>query len=377
MDDEHYMNMAIELARMAAGQTSPNPIVGAVLVKNGAVVGVGVHLRAGEAHAEVHALCMAGAAAQGATLYVTLEPCSHHGRTPPCADALIAAGVTRVVAAVEDPSPWVAGQGIARLRAAGVAVAVGCLGDEARRDNAAYLHFADGGLPYVTLKLAATLDGFIAASGGESRYITGAAARREVHALRSRVDAVLVGAGTVLQDDPALTVRFPDSQGKEELAARQPLRVVLDSLLRLPRTARVVQDQAAPTLVACSDRASTEREQALVRQGVEIARHPERDGRLELRAVLDGLAARGCRHVLVEGGSILASSFLRARLVNEVWLFHAPLLLGAGISAFRGPETKSLAEAVKLRITSVRQVGDDWLTIGTPDDREEPGCSQD
>lgn len=377
MTDEHFMNMALELARMAVGQTSPNPVVGAVLVRNGVVVGIGSHLAAGQPHAEVHALRMAGDRAQGATLYVTLEPCSHHGRTPPCADAVAAAGVSRVVVAVEDPSPWVAGMGLARLRAAGVDVAVGCMAPQAESDNAAYLHFAKSGLPYVTLKLATTLDGFIAASNGESRYITGAEARNAVHELRRRVDAVLVGVGTVLQDDPALTARPPGLTEREQSALRQPLRVVADSLLRTPTAARLVQDKSALTLLACSAEAPAERERDLVALGAQIVRCPADAGGIDLRALMRILAERGCRHVLVEGGGVLAAALLYRRLVSEVWLFHAPRLLGAGVPALAGKATTSPGEAVRLCVSSTVRVGDDYLTIGTPDYGGDAQCSRD
>lgn len=377
MMDEHFMKMALELARMAVGQTSPNPVVGAVLVRDGAVVGVGAHLAAGQPHAEVHALRMAGDRAHGATLYVTLEPCSHHGRTPPCADAVVAAGVSRVVVAVEDPSPWVAGSGVTRLRNAGVAVDVGCLAAQARRDNAAYLHFAKSGLPYVTLKLAATLDGFIAASSGESRYITGPEARNAVHELRARVDAVLVGVGTVLQDDPLLTARPLGLAGHEQTGLRQPLRVVADSLLRTPTDARMVQDRTAGTLLACSDKASAEREETLAAHGVQIVRCPADPDGVDLNALLRSLAERGCRHVLAEGGGVLAATLLSRRLVSEVWFFHAPRLLGAGVPALAGRPTTSPGQAVRLHVSSTVQVGDDYLTVGTPDYGESVQCSRD
>ncbi len=376
MTDEHFMEMALDLARMALGQTSPNPVVGAVLVKDGAVVGVGAHLAAGEPHAEVHALRMAGDRARGATLYVTLEPCSHHGRTPPCADAVVAAGVSRVVVAVEDPSPWVAGSGLARLRGAGIDVAVGCLGPRARRDNAAYLHYAHSGLPYVTLKLAATLDGFIAASNGESRHITGVEARNAVHELRRRVDAVFVGVGTVLQDDPALTARPAGLPERGRTAFRQPLRVVADSRLRTPADAQIVRDKTAETLLACSDEAPADREQELAARGAQIVRCPDGRGGVDLEALLRVLAARGCRHVLVEGGGILAAALLDRRLVSEVWFFHAPRLLGNGVPALAGKATTSPGQGVRLCVSSTARVGDDYLTVGTPDYGEDADCSR-
>ncbi len=320
-DDRRFMARAIALARRGLGRTSPNPPVGAVVVRGGSVVGEGWHERAGGPHAEVVALRQAGRAARGATLYVSLEPCNHHGRTPPCAEAVIAAGVARVVAAVGDPNPRVRGRGLRALRAARVRVDVGVLAAEAGEVSAWFRHFVVHRRPFVLLKLAASLDGRIATASGESRWISGAAARRYVHRLRDRVDAVMVGAGTVLADDPALTCRLA--------RGRDPLRVVVDGRLRIPPTARLVrQRSSATTLVATTAAASARRRRALADAGAEVLLLPGRRGRLKVSALLAALAARGVVSVLVEGGGDLAAGMLREHAVDRVLLVAAPRLLG-------------------------------------------------
>ncbi|MFO7262642.1 MAG: riboflavin biosynthesis protein RibD [Bacillaceae bacterium G1] len=391
--DVRWMNMALELARAALGQTSPNPAVGAVVVRNGEVVGLGAHLRAGEPHAEVHALRMAGEKAAGATLYVTLEPCNHYGKTPPCTEQIIAAGIRKVVIACTDPNPRVHGSGIARLKQAGLEVVVGVCEAEARHLNRYFFKWTTTGRPFVTVKTAATLDGKLAAYTGDSRWVTGEEARRRVHRLRRQHDAVMVGINTVLQDDPQLTVRWEEAKG------RPPIRVVLDSRLRLPLDCRLVRNQEAPTLVYTTDPVSPEKEAALRRHGVEVvvvpaASHkpaasttPAGDGeqplhrsdgsasadpagrRVDVAAVMDDLGRRGVTSVLVEGGGTLNFSLLAQQLVDEVVAFIAPKLIGGATSPtpFDGPGFPRMADAIRLTDVRVEQVGEDVCIIGTPD----------
>lgn len=335
------MARALRLAARAAGRTAPNPMVGAVLVRDGAVVGEGYHHRAGEPHAEVLALRAAGPRARGATLYVTLEPCCHRGRTPPCTDALIAAGISRVCAAMADPDMRVAGEGFRRLRAAGIAVEVGDHEAEARHLNRWYVTSRTLGRPRVLYKWAAGLDGGAAPEPARTVPLSSEASRREVHRWRARLDAVLVGAGTVLADDPRLTVRA--------VRGRDPLRVVADRRARIPPEARVL-----PALVCVGPEAPDERRRALERAGAELveASTPE--------AILASLHARGVLGVLLEGGPTLAAGFLRAGLVDEVAAVVAPCLLGGGRPAFAGPGGPPLPLPQGVR---ARRVGPDlWLS---------------
>jgi len=357
-DDARFMARAVALARRGLGRTSPNPPVGAVIVRGGRIVGEGWHRRAGGPHAEVAALRRAGAAARGATLYVTLEPCSHFGRTPPCADAVIAAGVGRVVVAVGDPNPRVRGRGLRALRAAGIRVDVGVLANEAGAVSAWFRHFVVRRRPYVLLKLAASLDGRIATASGESRWVSGAAARRWVHALRNRVDAVMVGAGTVLADDPALTCRIR--------GGRNPRRIVVDGRLRVsPRAAVFRRGSASPTVVVTTTAASPRRRRALQRAGAEVVALPGRRGRVRMDAVLKALAARGVVSVLVEGGADLAATLLRERAVDRALVVSAPLLLGAdGRAMLAGLGVARLASALRLAQVTVTRLGPDVLWDG-------------
>ncbi|MEU3470325.1 bifunctional diaminohydroxyphosphoribosylaminopyrimidine deaminase/5-amino-6-(5-phosphoribosylamino)uracil reductase RibD [Streptomyces sp. NPDC006687] len=347
------MRRAIELASRGLGSTSPNPVVGCVLTDPaGTVVGEGWHQRAGGPHAEVHALRAAGDAARGATAYVTLEPCNHTGRTGPCAQALIDAGVTRVVYAVPDPNPQATGGG-ATLRAAGIDTTAGLLADEAEQGNAAWLTSVRLGRPHVTWKYAATLDGRSAAEDGTSRWITSAESRADVHRLRAEADAVLVGAGTLRADDPHLAVRGTDG-------ATQPLRVVLDARAGLLPTARVLDD-AAPTLIVTGEDADTRH-----LPGADLLRLPLHEGRIPLHPLLTELYARGVRSVLLEGGPTLAGAFLEAGAVDRVIGYIAPALLGAGPAALAGAGITTIAHAVRLDITEAVRSGTDLRITAVP-----------
>jgi diaminohydroxyphosphoribosylaminopyrimidine deaminase/5-amino-6-(5-phosphoribosylamino)uracil reductase len=349
------MREALEEARRGLGRTHPNPCVGALVVKDGKVVGRGHHAQAGAAHAEVVALAEAGALSAGADLYTTLEPCDHWGRTPPCSRAILDAGVARVVAASADPNPLVDGKGLARLRTAGVEVWTGVLHAEAEALNRPFFKSMRTGLPYLTLKVAATLDGKLAAASGDSKWVTGEAARAEVHQLRSQVDAVLVGGGTVRQDDPALTARLPDGNG------HQPLRVLLDTEGRLPLTARVFQ-QADPqrTVVVSAEDSSLAAAARLLSTGARVWGVPRASFGLELTAVLRRLVEDGALHVLVEGGARLFASLLAARLPDELVLYLAPKLLGEDGLSWLGPLGLSrMGEALEVAVDEVTRVGSD------------------
>ena len=350
IDDGFFMRQALDLARLTLGQTRPNPAVGCVLVQDGRIVGVGTHLRAGEPHAEVWAVRQAGEQARGATVYVTLEPCSHHGRTPPCADLLIHAGVARVVAAVPDDDPRVAGAGLERLRAAGIRVDVGVCADEARRLNEAFLFARRAKRPWVTLKAAISLDGKIATRTGQSRWISSPESREDAHLLRRERDAILVGIGTVLADDPSLTAR--SARG-----GLPPLRVLLDHEMRVPESAHVLDGQA-PTLVLTSTRADPERIRGLRRGSVEVAVLGDR---IDIHTVLHALEEREIRSVLVEGGATVHGSFLASGLFEEVILYQAPLLIGGkdAPNAIGGLGVAGLDEAPRLTIRSVERLGPD------------------
>jgi diaminohydroxyphosphoribosylaminopyrimidine deaminase/5-amino-6-(5-phosphoribosylamino)uracil reductase len=357
VSDAAFMRRALDLAERGRGRTSPNPLVGAVVVREGRVVGEGAHLVAGGAHAEIEALTAAGAAARGATLYVTLEPCNHHGRTPPCAPVVQAAGIARVVAALTDPNPAVAGGGAARLRAAGVAVEVGLLAGEAERQNQAWLTAMRERRPHVTLKAAATLDGRIADVHGTSQWITGEAARAHAHRLRAQADAIVVGITTALRDDPALTVRLGTPW------PREPYRVVLDTHARLGADATVIHAATpARALVAVGEGAPAARVAALRAAGASVLACPTRDGRLDPAALLAQLFEREVRAVLVEGGGETHAAFLDAGLVDRVALFLAPLLLGGraapGVVGGAGRELKS---ALRLGPVAVTPLGADLL----------------
>ncbi|MEA2995781.1 MAG: diaminohydroxyphosphoribosylaminopyrimidine deaminase, partial [Alphaproteobacteria bacterium] len=337
--------------------TWPNPSVGAVLVRpddgQPVIVGRGWTQPGGRPHAEIEALRRAGAAARGATLYVTLEPCSHHGKTPPCADAILAAGVTRVVSALEDPNPEVAGQGHGRLRAAGIAVEVGLGADQARRDHAGHLRRMRDGRPHVTLKLAVSADHKAGLAGRRPAAITGEPARARVHRLRATNDAILVGIGTVLADDPQLTCRLPGME------ARSPVRVVLDARLRLPPgSALATSARATPVWVVSAPDAPAEAERALRELGVEVLRAPAQAGRLDLAAVLRMLAGRGITRLMVEGGPTVAAAFVAADLVDVAALFRSRKTIGPeGVDALEGMRIETMT--ARLKALGREPVGED------------------
>ncbi len=362
--DHRYMALALRLAAKGQGRTSPNPMVGAVVVAGNRIVGQGYHRRAGGPHAEVIALQAAGPRAKQATLYVTLEPCCHtKKRTPPCVPVLTAAGLHRVVVAMADPNPRVSGRGIRALRKAGLDVAVGCRRDEAERLNEAYCHWIRTGLPFVTLKAAMTVDGKIATANGESQWITGEPARRYTHQLRSRMDAILVGAGTVQRDDPRLTVRL----GRGAVAAKpahQPLRVILDSRLRIPLKAKVL---GAGTVIATTAQAPIGRIKQVQAKGAQVLILPARNSRVSLRACLAELGKQGVTSMLIEGGSEVNASAVRAGLVNRVALFIAPTLLGGqdAKGLIGGQSPRRLAQAMPLDDIRIQPLGKDFLLEGT------------
>jgi diaminohydroxyphosphoribosylaminopyrimidine deaminase/5-amino-6-(5-phosphoribosylamino)uracil reductase len=359
--DTKYMALAIRLAAKGRGFTSPNPMVGAVVVAKGRIVGQGHHPQLGGPHAEVVALRKAGRRARGATLYVSLEPCSHtNKRTPPCVPLIIASRVRRVVVAMQDPNPQVSGRGIASLRRAGLDVRVGCLREVAERLNEAYCHWMRTSRPLVTLKAGMTLDGKIATAAGESRWITGEVARRHAHHLRAEVDAVMVGIGTVLRDDPRLTARLPGR-------VHQPLRVIVDSRARISLTANVLSSALrGGTVIATTDRAPRRRVERLRALGTNVLVLPVREGQVSLSALLSQLGQLRVTSVLIEGGSTLNASALRHGVVNRVRLYIAPRLLGGqdAKGVFGGRAPKRLAEAVSLTEVEVRHIGEGLLLEG-------------
>jgi diaminohydroxyphosphoribosylaminopyrimidine deaminase/5-amino-6-(5-phosphoribosylamino)uracil reductase len=366
MSDETWMRRALELAARGRGAVEPNPMVGAAVVRDGRCAGEGWHQRHGGPHAEVSALAAAGEQARGATLYVTLEPCCHHGKTPPCTDAILKAGVARVVAAMSDPFPRVSGRGADLLRQAGVAVEVGLCEAEARRLNAPYLKLLAAGKPWVIAKWAMTLDGKIATRTGDSKWISGEASRRVVHELRGRVDAVVVGVGTVLADDPALTARPP--------GPRVAARVVLDSRLRTPAESQLARTaREVPVLLVTSGRAPQEKREAFARLGCEVLLPGDEGGRPSLPRLLEEMGRRRWTNVLVEGGGEVLGGFLDAGAIDEVHVFIAPRLVGGeqARSPILGRGVERIAEALALREVEVALVeGDVYIQGRTLGDQQ-------
>ena len=364
-NDYAWMALALQLARKGLYSTHPNPRVGCVIVKDGELIGEGWHVRAGEPHAEVHALRQAGECARGATAYVTLEPCSHHGRTPPCAEALVLAGVGRVVAAMQDPNPQVAGRGLDRLRSAGIDVVSDVLETEARALNAGFIKRMETGLPYLRAKLAMSLDGRTAMASGESQWITGPAARAEVQRLRAQSSVVLTGADTVLMDNARLTVRAAELGLDEETIAqamqRPPLRVLIDGQLRVPLDAPFFQ--AGPTLVASTQDGLADVYQSA---GHELLTLAGDAGRVDLIGLLRQLAERGANEVLLEAGPRLAGAFAALGLIDEYQLFVAAKFLGSSARPLLELPLDRMSEARELQIKDIRAVGDDWKVVAVP-----------
>ena len=360
MDDKRWMQRAIDLARKGTGLTSPNPLVGTVLVDgDGNVVGEGWHHKAGEPHAEVNALAQAGEKARGTTAYVTLEPCSHYGRTGPCCEALIAAGVKKVVVAIGDPNPKVAGNGIRRLQEEGIEVSVGVLAKEAAEVNEVFLHWITTNRPFVALKYAMTLDGKIATGTGDSKWITGEEARTQAHFLRSIYDAILVGKGTVLADDPSLTCRLVEG--------KNPIRIVLDAKLEIPINAKVLSDGEAETIIVAgkdvlpellSERTGLEK--------VEVLQVDTVDGKVDLKELLTKLSERKITSILVEGGGAVHGSFFDAGFVDRVYAFIAPRLIGGteALSPIGGMGCLKIADGLKLDRVETMALGNDFLITG-------------
>jgi diaminohydroxyphosphoribosylaminopyrimidine deaminase/5-amino-6-(5-phosphoribosylamino)uracil reductase len=358
--DRRFMQLALTLGQRGLGRTWPNPAVGAVVVKDGVILGRGWTQPGGRPHAEPEALKRAGDAARGATLYVTLEPCSHFGKSPPCADAIIAAGISRVVAAIEDPNPEVAGNGFAKLRAAGILVDVGLFAAEAAHDHAGHIRRIRDKRPHVILKLAVSSDDKIAASGGKPVAITGEAARTRVHLLRAESDAILVGIGTVLADDPLLTCRLPGME------ARSPVRLVLDRSLRIPGNSRLVHSaRETPLWVMTSELAEAAAVMKLGAAGAQVIRvAPTAAAGLDLPAVLHALAERGITRLMVEGGSRMASSFVAAGLVDEIWLLRGSEAIGAGgVAALDALPLSAITQSPAFKVRASETLGKDTLTI--------------
>ncbi len=356
--DVEYMARALMLARRGLYTTDPNPRVGCVVVSDGAIVGEGWHERAGEPHAEINALNQAGNKARGATVYVTLEPCCHTGRTPPCSDALIEAGVSRVVAAMEDPNPQVAGQGLKALRDAGISVESGVLEEQAQQLNPGFVSRMRNRRPYVRAKLAVSLDGRTAMASGESKWITGDAARADVQRLRARSSAIITGSGTVLADNPSLNVR--DLQ-----IGRQPLRVIVDGNLSTPESSRLFKLEGQSLVATASEDA--DQVEVLVNAGAEVICLPSGADRVDLPALMQHLAAQEVNEVLVEAGSVLNGSLLSAQLVDELIVYIAPYIMGSNAKGmFSIPGLENMSDRMSLDIKDIRAVGNDWRITAHP-----------
>ncbi|MFQ5683205.1 MAG: bifunctional diaminohydroxyphosphoribosylaminopyrimidine deaminase/5-amino-6-(5-phosphoribosylamino)uracil reductase RibD [Candidatus Binatia bacterium] len=356
--DKRYMRLALRLALKGAGRTSPNPMVGAVLVRNGKIVGTGYHKFAGSDHGEIVALKQAGDKARGATLYLNLEPCNHEGKTPPCTISVIRAGVKKVVTGMVDPNPLVSGRGIHRLRRQGVQVQVGFLEAECQRLNEAFSKYITRRIPFVTLKLAASLDGKIATSTGESQWITGKVSRAYVHHIRNQVDAVMVGVGTVLADDPRLTCRSP--------GGRHPWRVILDGHLRIPLTARLLhQREPEKTILVTGSRPPIKKIKRIQNYGAQVWNFPLDGGRVRLISILKRLGKMGLISVMVEGGPLVASYALRAKVVDKILFFYGPKIIGGeGKAMVEAMGIEQLSHAKGIKDMEIKQLGNDFLISG-------------
>lgn len=361
MNDNDYMKMALTLAEKGRGHVSPNPLVGAVVVRDGRVVGQGYHQVVGGAHAEVNAIDDAGDAARNATLYVTLEPCNHFGRTPPCTRKILDAGLQRIVVAMRDPNPDVAGGGNAFLISRGLDVVCGVEEAAARKQNEYFIKYVRTRRPFVVLKIASTLDGRIATRSGDARWVTGPSARAHVHQLRHAMDAILVGIGTVEADDPQLTTRLDGDQGVD------PVRIVLDTGLRMPETARILDpSSSAPTWVACGPDAPQADRKRLQAKGAQVMRTPLKHGRIDLAALMERLGEQGVTSVLIEGGARVAGEALRAGIVDKVVFFYAPKIYGGddGIPICRGKGPDLMSATTAVQDVELDRMGDDIMISG-------------
>jgi diaminohydroxyphosphoribosylaminopyrimidine deaminase / 5-amino-6-(5-phosphoribosylamino)uracil reductase len=359
MKHSDYMELAINMAKATQGQTSPNPAVGAVVVKDGAIAGLGAHLKAGEGHAEVHAIQAAGEKAAGADIYVTLEPCSHYGKTPPCAQLIISSGIKRVFVASTDPNPLVSGKGIEQLRNEGIEVHVGTCRDEALELNKHFFHYMRHKTPYVTLKSAVTLDGKTAASSGDSKWITSDESRMDVHFDRHRHDAILVGVNTIIRDNPHLTTRLP--QG-----GKNPIRIILDTHLRTPLETHVVKDKKSKTLIVTSAEVKDDKKIPFIEAGCEVISLPEE--KIRLHSLLRELGSRSIQSLYVEGGSQVHGSFLKERAFQELIVYMAPKLVGGteAFTSFGGSGFGTIAEGMEMEIHSVMSIGEDIKITAVP-----------
>lgn len=369
MQDKTYMDLALAMARSTSGQTSPNPKVGAVVVKNGEVLGLGAHLKAGTPHAEVHAIGTAGDGAHGADLYVTLEPCSHHGKTPPCADLIIKSGIKRVVVAGLDPNPLVAGQGIAKLKAAGIEVEIGVGQAEAHSMNEPFFHFIKTKTPYVTLKAAMSFDGKTAAKTGDSKWITSPESRLDVHQLRHEHDAILTGVNTIIHDNPQLTTRLPRG-------GKNPIRVVLDTHLRTPITSNIVQDKASETIIVTGSEINSEHAQAFRELGIEIL--PLSKPEIDIKELLIELGKKNIMSLFVEGGSEVHASFIESHAFQQIILYIAPKIIGGktAIPFVGGKGVEIVQHAPNLEFQSFQSIGCDLKIIAKPLKEGNKTCSQ-
>jgi len=360
MDDQFYMKIALELAKVTKGQTSPNPAVGAVVVKNGRIIGMGAHLKAGEPHAEIYALNMAGSEAKDSTIYVTLEPCSHYGRTPPCVERIKKEQVKRVVIATLDPNPLVAGRGVEILRNAGIEVTVGILEEEGEKLNEIFFKYITKKSPFVTVKVASTFDGKTATKTGDSKWITSEKAREYVQELRHQHDAIMVGVGTVIKDNPELTARG-------RVAGLNPLRVIIDSKLRIPMDAKVIQDQKSPTIIFTTENVSEAKIEKLRSHSIEVYQTTGSE-KVDLIEVLTYLAEKNITSILVEGGSTLIGSLFDLKKIDKYILFLSPKLVGGkdAYSIIAGEGIGEMSEAINLQNIEVRTFENDLCIIGYP-----------
>ncbi|WP_368906307.1 bifunctional diaminohydroxyphosphoribosylaminopyrimidine deaminase/5-amino-6-(5-phosphoribosylamino)uracil reductase RibD [Bacillus wiedmannii] len=364
LEHELYMKLALENAKAMKGQTTPNPLVGSVIVNDNRIVGIGAHMKAGEPHAEIHAIRMAGEQARGGTIYVTLEPCSHHGRTGPCAEAIVQAGIKKVVVATLDPNPLVSGSGIKILQDAGIEVLVGVCEEESKKINEVFNKYIMTKRPFVTIKSGVTLDGKIATSLSDSKWITSTEARQEVHQIRNENAAILVGSNTVQKDNPSLTTRIPNG--------RNPIRVILDSTLRIPMEANVVTDREAPTWIFTTSNHAAGKKKALENAGVKVF-VTSGEKHINLYEMLDVLGRKGVSSLLIEGGGEVNASFIENELMDKLILYFAPKVIGGRLapSFVEGTGITKMQDAIEFKNISFTQVGKDYRFIGYPEYRKD------